>query len=216
MVDGEYAVDFEGEWAVGGIGDSAIEIQGKTFMSAWMKRLEAPVHGDNPSRFEMVLTYAVGVLAAIFVVGYGLAQGIALSLWQMVVLFVVTLDVASGAVANATHSTNTWYRRRALWVRLLFVVVHFVHALLVVLLLDAGNWVFFWAVYGYMLISTLVLLLMPPTQAQRTLAFAFFVVGVMGATYLLSTPVLLQWFAPVYFAKLILGFAVDHYATQAD
>lgn len=179
-------------------------------MSAWLKRIEAPVHGDNPQPFEMAIIYTVGVLAAVFVVGYGLATGIALSLGQMIVLFLVTLDVTSGAVANATHSTNSWYRQRGLWLRLLFVTVHFVHPLLAVLFLDPGNWTFFWATYLYMLAATSLLLLMPRTRSQRPVAFALFVLGVVGATYLLSTPVLLQWFAPAYFAKLILGFAVDH------
>jgi hypothetical protein len=185
-------------------------------VSAWMKRLEAPVHGDNPQPFEMALTYAVGVLAGVFLVAYELAAGIALSFWQIGVLFLVTLDVVSGIIANATQSTNAWYRRRALWVRLLFVVVHFVHPLLAMIFLDPGNWTFFWGIYLYMLATTFTLLFMPSAQAQRPLAFAFFAVGVFGAIYLLPTGVLLQWFAPAYFAKLILAFAVDHYDTQQE
>ena len=192
-----------------------VEIKEDT-LSTWMKRMEAPVHGDNPQPFEMVLTYAVGVLAGVFLVGYGLATGIALSFWQMGVLFLVALDVVSGIVANATQSTNAWYRRRALWVRLLFIVVHFMHPLLAMIFVDPGNWTFFWGVYLYMIATTLTLLFMPSAQAQRPLAFAFFAVGVFGAIYLLPTSVLLQWFAPAYFAKLILAFAVDHYDTRAE
>jgi hypothetical protein len=183
-------------------------------MSNWLHNLEAPVHGANPRPREMALTYLVGVLAGIFVVWQGMGQSVALSPVQIVVLFVVALDVVSGIVANATRSTNVWYRQRPLWGRLLFVAVHFAHPLLAVLFLDAGNWTFFWAVYLYTLATTSILLTMPQSESQRPLAFAFYAVGVIGVIYLVPAAPTLHWFAPAFFAKLILAFGVDHYNTQ--
>lgn len=182
-------------------------------MSNWLRNLETPVHGANPRPRGMALTYIVGVLAGIFVVWQGQRLH-SLSPVQIVVLFVVALDVVSGIVANATRSTNVWYRQRPLWGRLLFVAVHFVHPLLAVLFVDAGNWTFFWAVYLYMLATTSILLTMPPTESQRPLAFAFYAVGVIGVIYLAPVAPILHWFAPTFFAKLILAFSVDHYNTQ--
>lgn len=187
-------------------------------MSNVLRRLPVLLHGEHPAPLNVALVYIVGLLAAFFIVSQSLTA-VALSPFQVVVLFILALDICGGVVANSTPATNRWYHERPLMIRLVFVLVHAVHPLVAVLVLDPGNWLFFGALYAYMLLTTTILLLLPflprVTISQRPLAFAFFALGVVGASYVLDPVVTLQWFAPAYFAKLIIGFAVDYTGAHA-
>lgn len=182
-------------------------------MNKTLATMSALIHGDRPTPLTTALLYATGTIAAIFLLVVNTTGGQTLTVLQGVVLFVLALDMNSGIVANFTRSTNGWYWRRGVGLRVVFVLVHVIHPLLAVLVLAPGQWGFFWATWLYMLLATGVLLLAPVSGIRKPLAAAFFAIGVVVAPYLLAPPMVLAWFVPVYFAKLILGFATDHYGS---
>ncbi|MEM7334089.1 MAG: hypothetical protein AAF490_18535 [Chloroflexota bacterium] len=154
------------------------------------------------------MVYIVGITTAIFVITQLLGE-VTLGQWELIILFVIVVDVAGGVVANSTRSTNAWYHKQSLWVRLIFIGMHFIQPLTVMLILAPGNWLFFWTHYLYMLIATAVLWLLPPHLNQRSVSFGLWLLGVIGLQAWGGTPSLLNWFTAVYLAKLILCFAVD-------
>jgi len=182
-------------------------------MSGILHQLSALVHGETPRPLETALTYLVGVLVAAFIVAQSLASGAIIGVLESVVLFIVVMDVMSGVIANTTRSTSSFYRQRPIALQVGFLIVHAVHLLAIVLVLDPGNWAYFGGVYLYMLAAGTIVLL-TPGELQRPLAFTLYGVGVVGVAYLLAPGAALAWVAPLYFAKLIVGFAVDHYGVR--
>lgn len=185
-------------------------------MQSILNKLGVLAHGEGATPRETVLVYGVGLVATAFILVQNLNSGAVSTTLEIIVLALVTLDVISGVVANATRSTNVWYRQRGFGAQFMFLVVHIVHLLVAVLVLDPGNWLFLGAVYLYMLIAGTVVLLIQSAELQRPAAYGLYVFGVIGAVYLLAPAPVLLWFAPVYFAKLIICFAVDHYGARAQ
>lgn len=177
-----------------------------------LRRAPVLLHGEHPSVFEIALVYGVGTAGALLIV----VQNRTLTAFQTLILFILALDVLGGVIANSTHSTNQWYHERPVQIRLLFVIVHFVHPLLAVLVIDPGHWAFFACTYLVMLVATFIVLLMPQAYPQRPTAFAFFLAGVLAVSYFAQPIAPLVWFAPAYLAKLIVCFSVDHYGTRSQ
>lgn len=180
-----------------------------------MQQINRLLHGDNPDPREMALTYALGTVSTIFIIAFSLNAGTELSVLQIVVLAVLALDIVGGVIANSTRSTNTWYRERSLGAQFLFLAVHAFHPLVAVLVLDPGNWLYFGFVYLYMLATASVVLMLARTDYQRPVAYGLYIVGLILALYLLNPAPAIVWLAPVYFTKLIVCFAVDHYGAVA-
>lgn len=181
-----------------------------------LNQLDVLVHGESPRPMEMLILYATGVIGGLFLVVQAQSTASSLTIPQMIVLFILALDVIGGVIANITRSTSTWYHQRPLHTRMLFLLMHFVHPMVAVMVLDPGNWFFFWRVYLYMLLAGGMVLLIRNTETQRPVALALYVIGLMLAIYLLQPADMLRWFAPVYFAKLIICFAVDHYEIRTS
>jgi len=183
-------------------------------MAQVLDKIGVLTHGENAKQSELNLTYLVGTIAGIIVVAQSLSSGTIESLVQIVVLFLVAMDVVSGVIANSTRSTNTWYHQRAFHWQFLFLVVHIVHPLLAVLVLDPGNWLYLGGVYLYMLIAGSIVLRLASGDWQRPVAVALFVLGVIISVYWLNPAPAMAWFAPLYFAKLIICFSVDYYGVR--
>jgi hypothetical protein len=131
-------------------------------------------HGDNPTTFDYIVTYGTAVIGALLIV-FTAAN---LTLLQQIILFLIALDILGGVVANVTRSTNVWYRQQSRRVGLIFIVLHIIQPVVLIALLDSGNWTYAIGIYVYMLISTLLVERLNPEQ-QKPTAYALTMLGIL-------------------------------------
>ncbi|NNJ12268.1 hypothetical protein EKD04_018225 [Chloroflexales bacterium ZM16-3] len=172
------------------------------------------LHGDSPTPITLALIYGLGLSAGGALALLGLQSGY--NWWQTLVLFVVALDVFGGAVANGTRSTNIWYASRPAALSYGFLAVHAIHPLLVAWLLPGGSWPLFWFIYLYMLAAGSLVVRLRRQPFHLPVALAALSAGFLLYTYLFALPLPLRWFGYIFFSKLIVGFAVDHYGASRE
>lgn len=91
----------------------------------------APLHGPNPTPFQIVSSYTVGVASAAFTL---IALGID---WRTALLALLVLDWTAGVVANSAEPVRSWWRARA-HLRIAFVIVHLLQLPLLLWLTGGG------------------------------------------------------------------------------
>ena len=91
----------------------------------------AALHGINPTRFQLVSSYAVGLAsAALTLVALGFA-------WKTALLALLVLDWTAGVVANSAEPVRAWWAERPR-LRGAFIVVHLLELPVVFWLTDGG------------------------------------------------------------------------------
>ena len=154
----------------------------------------------------MWLEITVALAAGIALPVYALIKELGWDTAQLIVAGLLALDMAGGVVTNATSTAKRWYHRRGQGFaqHFTFVAIHGIQIFLVAWLFRSMDWRFFLIVYGYLLITTLLLLL-TPLYLQRPTAML-----VLGGAVLLNihafAPVRgMEWFVPVLFLKLTVS-----------
>ncbi|MFX1330688.1 MAG: hypothetical protein ACFE9W_03965 [Promethearchaeota archaeon] len=69
------------------------------------------------------------------------------------------------------------------------------------------DWIYFAFVYGYLMVSAVVVLL-SPLYIRRPVSIVMFLGALVANIYLLIPAPGFEWFVPVLFLKLIVGHAV--------
>lgn len=162
--------------------------------------------GPGATRAELWLMTLPALVAAVAAPLLGRAAELNWSLWQMLLIAVLAFDLVGGVVTNATTAAKRWYHRPGQGFRdhFGFVVVHFIHPLLVGWLFLDGDWGYTAVAYGYLLLAAL-LILKAPLYLQRPLALLLYLSGLLLAFYLLPAPPGLEWFLPVFYLKLLVS-----------
>jgi len=154
------------------------------------------------------------------IVGSAVVGGLALPLYailkdlgwgtvQLVVAGLIAADLAGGVAANTASPTKRWYHRpgQGFTQHLTFVVVHVVYILLVAWLFHAPAWGFFWGVFGYLIVASLITLA-TPLYLQRPVAALVYCGAILLNSYVLTPPAGWEWFVPLLFMKLVVGHLV--------
>jgi hypothetical protein len=134
-----------------------------------------PLHGYSASAGKLALVYLTAVAFASLVLISIQDRLAGLSVLQVTVLVLVSLDLAGGAVANLSQGTRAYWRSRNTSLRLLFLAVHVVHGIAIAFVFpEAAASVV--VAYIWMVVAGSVLILTRNTSVS--LALAMVVIGV--------------------------------------
>ena len=167
---------------------------------SWLR----PLHGYSTTTGELLLIYSTAVAFASLVL-ISIPDSLAgLSVLQIAILVLVSLDLAGGAIANLCQGTRAYWRSRNISLRILFLAVHAIHGIGIAYVFPeaaAGVAV----AYMWMVVAGSVLILTRNTSVP--LALALVVTGA-AAIHLpqgleLATSLLLS----VFLVKLVFSFA---------
>jgi hypothetical protein len=177
------------------------------------KTIEHLLHGETPTRNGLMLIYGTGIVVGIMV-GFVAWQTRNLHWLAWLFLVEMALDIGGGVVANLTRSTSAYYATRPRWVSVVFLLVHFVHPLVIVLALasDGSTPALAWGifVYGYALFAGNVVLALRAYAEVRVVAISLLALGISAQILLITSNVLLLALGTLYLIKLIYAFALDH------
>lgn len=165
--------------------------------------------GPGATNAEQWLMLIPAVLFTIGVPLYATANQLEWTGWQYFVAVLLAFDISGGVITNATNTTKRWYHRAGQTNKsiLSFTAIHFIHPLFVAWLFREGDWVYFLVVYGYLMI-TAVLILKSPLYLQRPAAMVAWMGGLLISLYLFSPTPGLEWFLPFFYAKLLVAHLV--------
>lgn len=127
--------------------------------------------------------------------------------WKYVVVGILYLDIASGAVANLSTSTNQYYRGKTR-LRIGFLLLHSLHPALFITVLPEA-WPYYLFAGTFTLVSALVVNALGDAEFQQNLAALLVVTGIVVSLTFHLPQVVLFSFAPLFMIKLVLGFAVQ-------
>ena len=136
------------------------------------------------------------------------------SVIKKIVLTMLALDIGGGVVANFTRGTNNYYAE-TLGKRYLFVLFHLLQPSVLI-------WIFpnqLFSILGvsvFTLISSIIVLNIKKTYAQRIIALTLLLLCLMLSTLLNYSDPLAQLIMQLFSIKLILAFSVNWTATDKD
>ena len=169
------------------------------------------LHGEHPTRTDLILTYLGACLSLIsFEV---LISTLDLSITKHLVLSFIVLDFSGGIIANITESTSSFYASRPR-LRILFLLAHLVQPALLVWIFPQNTLVVLY-ITVYTLISSLVVSWVGDFARQRTLSLFLLLVGLSSIPLVLDKgSSVLAVCLSMYMMKLILSFSVDWSGTK--
>lgn len=164
--------------------------------------------GPGTTLAENLLILVPSVVAAVALPIYASSTGLDWTWWQALVAGVLALDVTGGVTANATTAAKRWYHRPGQgWPEHMgFIAIHFVHPLLVVLVFG-GSTLWFGAIYGWLLLAS-VIVLASPRYLQRPVALLLYLVALLVAAFVESGVPGFGWLVPALFLKLLVAHLV--------
>lgn len=182
-----------------------------------MKTIQIPVSlhevfGKKSTLIELTIIFitGIGTTAALFWATH--AEWNSVKIWKTVLLFLLTLDIMAGFIANLTFSTNDYYRAAAKS-RLVFILLH-VQPLIFSALLGSYFYLCLF-VWIYTVFASLIVNALHDHPVQKVLAGSFVAIGLIGLLInAAGVPVLLTVLLLFYQLKVIYSFAVDQYAIR--
>ncbi|MCX7745789.1 MAG: hypothetical protein N2645_02710 [Clostridia bacterium] len=172
------------------------------------------VFGKRSTVLELALTIFFSVGMSIFLLTCTYSEWKELEIWKIIVVVLLALDINGGVIANFTLSTNNHYKAHPK-ARLVFILLHVQPVILAHLL-----WNYFIPciyVWGYTIISALIVNALIRHPAQRTIAAVFLTMGFSGLfLFFSSLPKFLFITLLFYLLKVVFSFAVDHYAKREE
>ena len=121
------------------------------------------------------------------------------------VVAVFALDLAGGVSVNASPTARRWWHRPGQGAKehFSFVALH-VHPFVLALLFANFSWSSAALLYGFLVVAAFVVLA-APRDLQRPVAFIAYALALLLVFYVLSVPTGLEWFAPLYYLKLLVA-----------
>jgi len=162
--------------------------------------------GPGATRAELVLQFGVALLAPILLIVYVTQNDLNWTPLQLIVGAIIALDMAGGVVTNATSAAKRWYHREGQGFRqhFIFVLIHVLQPFLVVVFFRPDDWTFLAVVYGYLLLSSLLIMAMP-LYLQRPVAMTLLMGAFLIHSYVLTPTAGLEWFIPLFYTKLLIS-----------
>jgi hypothetical protein len=164
--------------------------------------------GPGTTFVEFALEFTVALLGMAGVVGYAYFMHLGWNRLQYIVAALFAFDIAGGVVTNAVSAGKRWYHRpgQGPVQQLGFTAIH-IHPFIISWLFLGMDWSYGLIVYGYLIIATLAILLVPQ-YLQRPVALAIYGGGLLVAIYLLPAIPGLEWFVPFFYLKLLVSHLV--------
>lgn len=160
--------------------------------------------GPGATPAEIALQGGVAVFGALFAFASASPDW---PTWKVAVAIVLAFDLAGGVVTTTTTSAKRWYHRPGQGPRqhLGFVAGHVLH-------LAAVAWIFrppfdatYFVVMTALLLSGATAVVFSPERIRRPVAATVWMVGLWVELARLGPTPGLEWFAPLFFFKLIVG-----------
>ena len=173
--------------------------------------------GPEATILEKSIAWSAGLLLGAYILLLYANNIIVWTTTQLVLAFLIALDLGAGAIANALPSCRRFYHNPAssddvfivkiLKNKLIFAALH-IYPILVTLVFDPGNWAY--AVGGYLLliVSTL-LVLRAPQPLQRSISFYAVLLAVLFSPWIVPAPRGFEWLMPVLVLKIVAGHSVS-------
>jgi hypothetical protein len=176
-----------------------------------MRRLLTFLHGEHPTRTDLILTYLGACLCLVSV--EFLMPPLDLSITKHLVLSFIVIDLSGGVIANITESTSSFYAGRPR-LQIIFLLAHMVQPALLVWIFPENALVVFYITL-YTLLSSLAVYLVGDFARQRTVALFLLLMGLSSLPHVLDKgSSALTVCLPMYMMKLILSFSVDWSGTN--
>ncbi|MFP4376828.1 MAG: hypothetical protein ACLFP4_07265 [Spirochaetales bacterium] len=170
--------------------------------------------GPGAHSAELWLQFVAATLGALGAAWwyYAATEG---SIWLALLAGFLGFDIAGGVVTNATSTAKRWFHRpgRGFSHHFAFQLVHLVHIALLAFVFDLGNWRFFALVAGTLVIGSL-LTLASPLFLKRPVAMTAYGVAIVTLPLLVSAPIGVEWFLPLFFLKLFVAHLVPEESYQ--
>lgn len=165
--------------------------------------------GPETTAVESGLIIGSGVAFAGGLIGYALLADLGWTLVQLVLVAVIAFDIAGGIAGNTTLASTRWWHRPSQRRRdhFLFAAVHGVHLLVLAAVFTPVSWGAVEVVYGYLIVSTAVVLVLPKRH-QQPVATTLVAGGILLSLYGPSLGAVFAWVAPFLYVKLVLGHSV--------
>lgn len=165
--------------------------------------------GTHQQRTELILI-VIFTLTATLVVSWATAPyWLELKWYQILVLWLLFIDMSGGVVANLSTGTNNYYNAYPKKGRWLFIAVHAQPLILATILQSQLSIAV--AVWLYTILSASLINSLREKVYHRLLAGTLYVTAIIG--YVLSDislPLPITLIYLLYMMKLIYSFAVDH------
>ena len=161
--------------------------------------------GESPTRNDQVLIFSISFLV-MGVIGYFNYEQLAeMQIWKSILFLVMIFDIASGAVANFTKSTQLYYRDNMK--RVIFLLIHFIHIGLIVL--AVGHIWYCLAVLAFTLAGALIVNFIRSLKQQEITAAVVVNLGIVIFYVAFPAPEILNWLPGILLMKLVFGFAIN-------
>ncbi len=174
----------------------------KGFLGEWDKFI-----GPGATKTETILMLSFSLLGGVGMLLYSLLGNLEWNIAQIIIAVILATDLAGGVVANATSATKRWYHRReqGFWNHMRFVAFH-IYPILIGLLYRDLDWVYCLVIYGFLIVSSVIILIIPQ-YLHRPVSFIVFSGAILMSIYAFPTPGL-EWFIPILFLKITVGHIV--------
>jgi hypothetical protein len=164
------------------------------------------LHGEKTSFFSLMLVYFTSVVIASTISYFAIPTDFAI--WKRILFFIIIADIAGGAIANFTNSTNQFYQgKRKL--RIAFISFHIIHPTLLLMLFPEEQ-----ALFIFMGIFTLcgcfTVNFLSDSEIQRLVAIFITLIGMTNLFLIPANINLLRLVPLLFFVKLLIGFSIKH------
>lgn len=163
------------------------------------------LNGPGATRAENVLNATWALLAPAALVTFARTADLDWNAWQLGVTALLALDLAGGVSANASPAARRWWHRPGQGRRqpLAFLAAH-VHPFVLAALFPGFGWTTAASMYAALLLAG-TLILASPVAVRRPTAYVLFTITLLMTMYAWPTVPGLEWFAPVFYLKLLLA-----------
>ncbi len=173
------------------------------------KKIKVPsflheLHGENPTVFDLILTYSIAILVTSFI--YFLSFNTDLTLLKIVVLLILSLDLAGGVVSNFSKSTTDYYKANKN-LRYVFIPLHIIQPSILIWIFPQ-YWIPILIISIYVLLSMIFVNKISSYEKQRTIAPFLFSIALMLIVVFSINSIIVNLMLLLYAIKLIMAFAV--------
>ncbi len=181
-----------------------------------MKTIKIPkfffeILGETQTKIELIAIMLFAVLATTAALYGTMTEWTNLGVLKICILILLYFDISGGVIANLSYGTNNHYKV-SVKRRLIFIAIH-IQPLLISLVF-ANSWWLCFSVWGYTIISALIVNQLYGHPSQKIIGGFMLFVGLIGLQLMPASNVALQILLMLFMIKVIYSFSVDHYASR--
>lgn len=173
------------------------------------KKIKVPsllheLHGENPTVLDLILTYSIALLVTSLI--YLLSFNTDLTALKIIILLILSLDLAGGVVSNFSNSTTEYYKKNKN-LRYVFIALHIIQPSILIWIFPQ-YWMPILTISIFVLLSMLFVNLISSYEKQRTIAPFLFSIALILIVFFSINSVIVNLMLLLYAIKLIMAFAV--------